>query len=139
MSDLLMQPSIIVASFVRTLLQILMELTNITWPKRGQRRKVWRSIPRLVSSRAIRLLGVVDTFTRECLALEVDTSFASRRVTRVPDAVIAERGRLRRLLVDNGSELTSRHFLSWGTEWKLELAYIQPGKPVQNAHVESLF
>ena len=92
---------------------------------------------RLANGRAVRVLGVVDTFTRECLALEVDTSFASRRVTRVLDEVIAQRGRPRRLLMDNGSELTSRHFLSWGTEWKLELAYIQPGKPVQNAHVES--
>ena len=92
---------------------------------------------RLASGRAIRVLGVVDTFTRECLALEVDTSFASRRVTRVLDEIIAERGRPQRLLMDNGSELTSRHFLSWGTDWKLELAYIQPGKPVQNAHVES--
>src|ERR1700690_2612489 len=36
-----------------------------------------------------------------------------------------------------GSELTSRHFLSWGVDWKLQLAYIQPGKPVENAHVES--
>jgi putative transposase len=92
---------------------------------------------RLASGRAIRVLGVVDTFTRECLALEVDTSFASRRVTRVLDEVIARRGRPRRLVMDNGSELTSRHFLSWGTEWKLELAYIQPGKPVQNAYIES--
>jgi putative transposase len=92
---------------------------------------------RLASGRAIRVLGIVDTFTRECLALQVDTSFASPRVTRVLDDVIAERGRPRRLLMDNGSELTSRHFLSWGTEWKLELAYIQPGKPVQNAYVES--
>jgi len=92
---------------------------------------------RLASGRAIRVLGVVDTFTRECLALEVDTSFASRRVTRVLDGVIAQRGRPRRLIMDNGSELTSRHFLSWGTQWKLELAYIQPGKPVQNAYVES--
>lgn len=92
---------------------------------------------RLASGRAIRVLGVVDTFTRECLALEVDTSFASRRVTRVLDGIIMQRGRPKRLLMDNGSELTSRHFLSWGTEWKLELAYIQPGKPVQNAHVES--
>lgn len=92
---------------------------------------------RLASGRAIRVLGVVDTFTRECLALEVDTNFASRRVTRVLDEVIVQRGRPRRLVMDNGSELTSRHFLSWGTEWKLELAYIQPGKPVQNAHVES--
>lgn len=92
---------------------------------------------RLASGRAIRVLGVVDTFTRECLALEVDTSFASRRVTRVLDGVIVQRGRPRRLLMDNGSELTSRHFLSWGTEWKLELAYIQPGKPTQNGYVES--
>jgi putative transposase len=92
---------------------------------------------RLASGRTVRVLGVVDTFTRECLALEVDTSFASRRVTRVLDEVIAERGRPQRLLMDNGSELTSRHFLSWGMDWKLELAYIQPGKPVQNAHVES--
>ena len=92
---------------------------------------------RLANGRAVRVLGVVDTFTRECLALEVDTSFASRRVTRVLDQVIAARGRPRRLLMDNGAELTSRHFLSWGMEWRLELAYIQPGKPVQNAHVES--
>jgi putative transposase len=92
---------------------------------------------RLASGRTVRVLGVVDTFTRECLALEVDTSFASRRVTRVLDEVIAERGRPRRLVMDNGSELTSRHFLSWGVDGKLELAYIQPGKPVQNAYVES--
>lgn len=93
---------------------------------------------RLANGRAIRVLVIVDTFTRECLALEVDTSFASRRVTRVLDGVIAERGRPQRLVMDNGSELTSRHFLSWGVEWRLELAYIQPGKPVQNAFVESL-
>lgn len=92
---------------------------------------------RLANGRAVRVLGVVDTFTRECLALEVDTSFASPRVTRVLDAIIAKRGRPQRLRMDNGSELTSRHFLSWGVDWKLELAYIQPGKPVENAHVES--
>jgi len=68
----------------------------------------------LADGRTVRVLGVVDTFTRECLALEVDTSFASPRVTRVLDAIIAERGRPRRLRMDNGSELTSRHFLSWG-------------------------
>jgi putative transposase len=48
---------------------------------------------RLANGRAVRVLGVVDTFTREWLALEVDTSFASPRVTRVPDPIIAERGR----------------------------------------------
>jgi putative transposase len=47
---------------------------------------------RLANGRAVRVLDVVDTFTRECLALDVDTSFASPRVTRVLDAIIAERG-----------------------------------------------
>jgi putative transposase len=92
---------------------------------------------RIASGRSIRVLAVVDTFTRECLALQVETSFASRRGTRVLDEVNAERGRHPRLLMDHGSELTSRHFLSWGAEWKLELAYVQPRRPVQNAYVES--
>jgi putative transposase len=85
----------------------------------------------------IRVLSVVDAFTRECLALEVDTGFASRRVTRVLDEVIARHGRPLALRCDNGPELTSRHFPAWGLEWKIELRHIQPGKPTQNAHVES--
>ena len=75
--------------------------------------------------------------TRECLALEVDTGFASRRVTRVLDEVIGQRGLPQAIRCDNGPELTSRHFLAWGLEWKIELRHIQPGKPMQNGHVES--
>ena len=91
----------------------------------------------LAAGRNIRVLSVVDAFTRECLALEVDTGFASRRVTRVLDEIIAQRGRPQAIRCDNGPELTSRHFLAWGLEWKIELRHIQPGKPTQNAHVES--
>jgi putative transposase len=87
--------------------------------------------------RAIRVLSVVDAFTRECLALEVDTSFASRRVTRVLDAIIAERGRPAAIRVDNGPEFTSRHFVAWAVERGIEVIHIQPGKPTQNARVES--
>jgi putative transposase len=87
--------------------------------------------------RAIRVLSVVDAYTRECLALEVDTSFASRRVTRVLDAIVAERGQPQAIRCDNGPELTSRHFLAWCVERQIELVHIQPGKPTQNAHVES--
>jgi putative transposase len=87
--------------------------------------------------RAIRVLSVVDAYTRECLALEVDTSFASRRVTRVLDAIVAERGRPLSIRCDNGPELTSRHFLAWCVERQIELIHIQPGKPTQNARVES--
>ena len=87
--------------------------------------------------RKIRVLSVVDTYTRECLALEVDTSFASRRVTRVLDAIVAERGQPKAIRCDNGPELTSRHFLAWCVERQIELNHIQPGKPTQNPHVES--
>jgi len=87
--------------------------------------------------RAIRVLSVVDAYTRECLALEVDTSFASRRVTRVLEAIVAERGLPEVIRCDNGPELTSRHFLAWCIEQKVELVHIQPGRPMQNGRVES--
>jgi putative transposase len=87
--------------------------------------------------RRIRVLSVVDTYTRECLALEVDTSFASRRVTRVLEQIVAQRRQPLAIRCDNGPELTSRHFLAWCLERQIELIHIQPGKPTQNAHIES--
>jgi putative transposase len=87
--------------------------------------------------RAIRVLSVVDGYRRECLALEVDTSFASRRVTRVLEQIVTERGLPQAIRCDNGPELTSRHFLAWCVERQIELVHIQPGKPTQNARVES--
>jgi putative transposase len=92
---------------------------------------------RLATGRTIRILSIVDTYTRECLALEVDTCLPSQRVTRALDRVIAQRGKPERIRMDNGSELTCRHFLAWGVDQHIELVHIQPGKPVQNAHVES--
>lgn len=91
----------------------------------------------LATGRTVRVLGVVDTFTRECLALEADTSFASRRVTRVLEQIIRQRGRPQSIRCDNGPELTSRHFLAWCSEWRILLVHIQPGRPMQNGHVES--
>ena len=87
--------------------------------------------------RSIRVLSVVDAYTRECLALEVDTSFASRRVTRVLDEIVAERGVPQTIRCDNGPELTSRHFLAWSIERQIEVVHIQPGKPTQNGRLES--
>jgi putative transposase len=89
------------------------------------------------AGRSFRVLSVVDSFTRECLALEVDTSMGSQRVTRVLDRIIQQRGLPLAVRSDNGPELTSRHFLAWSIENKVDLIHIQPGKPVQNAHVES--
>ncbi len=91
----------------------------------------------IAAGRKIRVLSVVDAYTRECLALEVDTSFASQRVTRVLEAIIGERGCPHSIRCDNGPELTSRHFLAWCLDRRIELVHIQPGKPTQNAQVES--
>jgi putative transposase len=91
----------------------------------------------LASGRAIRVLSVIDTYTRECLALDVDTSFPSPRVTRVLDSLLAARGTPQRIRCDNGPELTSRHFLACCVEHKIILEHIQPGRPMQNGHVES--
>ena len=92
---------------------------------------------KLATGRSVRVLSVVDAFTRECVALQVDTSFASRRVTRVLEGVMSQRGRPRRIRCDNGPELTSRHFLAWCIEQRIELLHIQPGRPMQNGQVES--
>ncbi len=89
------------------------------------------------SGQRFRVLSVIDAYTRECLALEVDTSFPSRRVTRVLEAVAAERGRPQQLRSDNGPELTSRHYLAWCADHQTETIHIQPGKPTQNGRVES--
>lgn len=84
-----------------------------------------------------RVFSVVDAFTRECLALETDTSMPSRRVTRVLQKVIEQRGRPEVLRSDNGSEITSRHYLAWCVERGIGALHIQPGRPMQNGHVES--
>jgi putative transposase len=91
----------------------------------------------LATGRGIRVLAVVDAFTRENLSLEVDTSLSSLRVTRALEGVIERRGKPEAIRCDNGPELTSRHFLSWCEERKIQLIHIQPGRPMQNGHVES--
>ena len=87
--------------------------------------------------RLVRILSVVDAYTRECLALEADTSLGSGRVTRVLERAIAERGRPENVRSDNGPESTSRRMLAWSEDWKAGLIHIQPGRPMQNGHVES--
>jgi putative transposase len=89
------------------------------------------------SGRRLQIFSVVDSYTRECLALEVDTSLPSRRVTRILAEIIERRGVPVAVRSDNGPELSSRHFLAWCIERKIDAIHIQPGKPTQNAHVES--
>jgi putative transposase len=91
----------------------------------------------LATGRAVRALTVVDEYTRECLAIEVDSCLSSRRVTRVLEWAIQQRGRPEALRCDNGPEFTSRHFLAWCEEQQIRLIHIQPGRPMQNGRVES--
>lgn len=91
----------------------------------------------LANGRAIRALTVLDDFTRESPAIEVDSSLSAPRVTRVLEGVIDERGAPESIRIDNGPEFTSRCFVAWAEGRKIRLIYIQPGKPVQNSFIES--
>ena len=73
------------------------------------------------------MLGVIDRFARKCLALEAATGFPSLRVTHVIESAIAMRGKPQSLRSGNCPELTSRHYLAWAIEWKIDLVHIQPG------------
>ena len=88
--------------------------------------------------RVFRTLNVVDDFTRECLAIEVDTSLPGLRVARVLNRLAIERGGLpQEIVVDNGPEFRGKPFNKWSERAGVKLRFIDPGKPVQNAFVES--
>jgi putative transposase len=91
----------------------------------------------LATGRMVRILSVEGAYTRECLALEADTSLGSGRVTRVLERAIAERGRPENVRSDNGPEFTSRRMLAWSADSKVGLIHIQPRRPMQNGHVAS--
>lgn len=91
----------------------------------------------LASGRTIRLLSVIDVFTREALSLEVDTSLPGSRVVRVLDRLRTERPLPAQIVLDNGPELISRALEQWAHQHDVTLHFIDPGKPVQNAYCES--
>jgi putative transposase len=79
----------------------------------------------------------VDDFTREAIAIEVGRSIPGARVVRVLERLATGRGLPRAIVLDNGPEFTSRVLDQWAYGAGVELRFIQPGKPVQNAFVES--
>ncbi|MBY5533801.1 IS3 family transposase [Rhizobium leguminosarum] len=89
------------------------------------------------NGRRLRILTVVDDCTRECLALVADTSLSGLRVARELDRIIEERGKPRMIVSGNGSEFTSNAILQWADRTKVDWHYIAPGKPIQNAFIES--
>ena len=92
---------------------------------------------RLQSGRRFRILTIVDDYTREWKAVIVDTSIGGVRVVRLLEELRETTGLPTAIVLDNGPEFTSRAFLSWAEQREIDLRFIQPGKPTQNAFVES--
>jgi putative transposase len=90
----------------------------------------------LVDGRRFRLLNIIDDFNRESIAIEVDTSLPALRVIRVLERLIETRQMPHYIRVDNGPEFISDRLQSWCEERKIDLKFIQPGKPMQNGFVE---
>lgn len=89
------------------------------------------------NGRRFRILNIVDDVTRECLAAVPDTSISGVRVARELSALIGQRGKPRMIVTDNGTEFTSNAILAWASQRRIGWHYIAPGKPMQNAYVES--
>jgi putative transposase len=91
----------------------------------------------LADGRPFRGFTVVDDFTRECPAIEVDHSLPGERVARTLDRLSRERGLPKAIVCDNGPEFQGQALDFWAHRHGVALSFIQPGKPVQNAFIES--
>jgi len=91
----------------------------------------------LQDGRPFRLFNLVDDFSRECLAIEVDTSLSGQRVVRVLEQVAASRGLPRFVVLDNGPEFASKVLDAWAYGHEVKLDFVDLGKPMQNAYIES--
>lgn len=92
----------------------------------------------LSNGRRFRILNVVDDFTREMVGQLVSVSISGRQVARFLHQLIEQRGKPKKVVCDNGTEFTSKAMFFWSKETGVALGFIQPGKPTQNAFVESL-
>jgi putative transposase len=92
----------------------------------------------LWDGRRYRLLNIIDDFNREVLSIEADTSLPTLRVIKVLDKLIFSRGIPEMIRVDNGPEFISNKLDAWCKDHKIQLVFIQPGKPMQNGYIERL-
>ena len=90
----------------------------------------------LACGKRFRTFNVIDDFNREALHIEIDTSISSARLVRVFEQLRSEHGLPNTLRTDNGPEFIGDTFTTWAREHGVEIQYIQPGKPNQNAWVE---
>ena len=85
----------------------------------------------------ILVLTVIDEVTRECLALEVDSSITGRRVSAVLNRIALLRGLPKEILTNNGFEFTSNFMNAWAYDHHVEHIFTDPGRPMQNGYIES--
>ena len=90
----------------------------------------------LADSRSYRIFNVIDDFNREALGMEVDLSLPSERVIRSLEEIIEWRGKNKAIRCDNGPEYISSKLKNWAYRKNIDIKYIQPGNPQQNAYVE---
>jgi putative transposase len=90
----------------------------------------------LSTGRKFRTLNVLDDFNREALAIEVSMSIPAEYVVRVLERIVYFRCKPKRVRVDNGPEFLAQAFVEWCKKEDIEILYIQPGKPMQNAYIE---
>ena len=90
----------------------------------------------LASGRTFRTLNILDDFNREILWIEVDTSLPAQRVIRTLEMIASWRGYPKQIRLDNGPEFISHKLAQWAEKYGVKLAFIQPGKPTQNAYIE---
>jgi len=90
-----------------------------------------------IDGRRLRCLNILDDFTKECLAIEVDTSLPGRRVVSVLERLAEWRGLPQSVTIDNGPEFINKVLDEWAYRKQLQLRFIEPGKPQQNAYIES--
>jgi putative transposase len=134
----------------------LYQTEGLALPRKRQKRRLWQrpeplkpaTAPRqrwsidfvsdrFEGNRRFRAFTVVDDFSRECPTILVDTSIGGVRVVRLLEELHATAGLPATIVCDNGPEFTSRAFLTWAEQRSVEIRFIQPGKPTQNAYVES--
>ena len=92
---------------------------------------------RVASGRSMKILGIVDDATHESVATHPEHAIGGDHLVRVLERICAQRGYPRIIRTDNGKEFTSRAMLNWAHDRSVKLRLIEPGKPNQNAYIES--
>ena len=130
-------------------------LSKLQMPKNRRKRRKYRAqaiiIPaapnelwsmdfvadRIENGRRLRIFNLIDNYTKECVGNIVDTSIGGYRVSRELDKIVEFRGKPKAIVCDNGTEFTGDKIFDWSQNNGVDLSFIQPGKPQQNAFIES--